>query len=192
MLVHILLVLLQGRELGEVVLRDYAIHLGLAELDDALAQVAQVLEQVVVVGIDKFPTACQSIWIDKIGWNPADLLPLEFRVASLRPSRQEVVSPDIGIDAGVTGIVAKHTDTLGFAELTALIVEVLGCRQMLDLCPLLPCAELGGREDDGMEPIDRCEKTLRGYTTSDLRNVVLPHELIERDIVWVLPPFFPV
>jgi hypothetical protein len=57
-LVHILFVLLQGRELGEVVLRDYTVHLGLAELDDALAQVAQVLEQVIVVGIDELPTVC--------------------------------------------------------------------------------------------------------------------------------------
>jgi hypothetical protein len=60
MLVHLLLVLLEGRELGEVVLGHYAAHLRFAELDDALAEVAQVLEKVIVVGIDEFPLACQS------------------------------------------------------------------------------------------------------------------------------------
>jgi hypothetical protein len=54
-LVDLLLVLLEGREFREVVLGHYTVHLGLAELDDALAQVAQVFEQVIVVGINKFP-----------------------------------------------------------------------------------------------------------------------------------------
>jgi hypothetical protein len=57
-LVYILLVLLQSRELGDVVHRYHAVHLGLAELDDALAQVAQVLQQVVVIRIDELPLSC--------------------------------------------------------------------------------------------------------------------------------------
>jgi hypothetical protein len=55
LLVHLVLVLLEGWEFGEVVLRYYTVHLGLAELDDALTQIAQVLEQIVVVGVDKVP-----------------------------------------------------------------------------------------------------------------------------------------
>jgi hypothetical protein len=152
-LVDLLLVLLEGRELGDVVLGYYTVHLGLAELDDALAQVAQVLEQVVVVGIDELPIENWSVDVKQAKWSLYYLLPLEFRVACLWPPRQEVVPPDIGIDAGITSIVTEDANTLRFAELAALVVEVLGCGQVLDLCPVLPCAELGGGEDDGVETL---------------------------------------
>lgn len=58
-LIHVLLVLLERRELADVILGYNTAHFGFAELDDALAQVAQVLEQIVVVGIDKFPLKSQ-------------------------------------------------------------------------------------------------------------------------------------
>jgi hypothetical protein len=54
-LLHFLPVLLQGREFGEVVFGHHTVHLSLAKLNDALAQIAEVLEQIVVVGINKFP-----------------------------------------------------------------------------------------------------------------------------------------
>jgi hypothetical protein len=60
-LVHVLLVLQESREFADVVLGYNTTHFGFAELDDALAQVAQVLEQVVVVGIDKFPFRSQLV-----------------------------------------------------------------------------------------------------------------------------------
>ena len=151
-LVHLLLVLLEGRELGEVVLRYYTVHLGLAELDDALAQVAQVLEKVVVVGIDELPVEMSVDMKERRDGSRSNLLPFEFRVAGLGPSRQQVVSPDVGIDAGIAGIVPEHTNTLGLAEFAAFVVEVLGCGQVFDLCPVFPGANLGGRPDDGMEP----------------------------------------
>jgi hypothetical protein len=60
-LVDLLFVLLESRELGDVVLGHYTIHLGLAELDNALAQVAQIFEEVVVVGIDELPIDGRSV-----------------------------------------------------------------------------------------------------------------------------------
>jgi hypothetical protein len=54
-LLHFLPVLLQCREFGQVVFGHHTVHLGLAELNDTLAQIAEVLEQIVVVGINKFP-----------------------------------------------------------------------------------------------------------------------------------------
>lgn len=120
-------------------------------------------------------------------------LPFELGVAGLWPPRQEVVSPDIGVDAGIASVVAKHTDTLGLAELASLVVEVLGCGQVLDLCPVLPRAELRSGEDDGMESVVAGVRGgLTDHATKYLRNVVLPHELVERDVLRVLPPLFPV
>ena len=51
--------LLEGRERREIVLGNHTVHLGLAELDNTLAQVAQILEQIVVVGINEFPLKSQ-------------------------------------------------------------------------------------------------------------------------------------
>jgi len=50
-LVNLDFVLLKSGILNEVMLRNQATHLGVAELDNTLAEVAQVLEKVVVVGI---------------------------------------------------------------------------------------------------------------------------------------------
>ena len=143
--------LLEGREFREVVLRYDTVQLGFAELDDALAKVAQILEQVVVVGIDELPVKCQSNELGKAE-SQSNSLPFEFRIARLWPSRQQVISPDVGVDAGIAGIVPEHTNTLGLAEFAAFVVEVLGCGQVFDLCPVFPGANLGGRPDDGMEP----------------------------------------
>jgi hypothetical protein len=56
-LVHLLLEGVEGAGLVDVfgVVRHRAVEFGVGELDDTLAQVAQVLEQVVVVGVDEFP-----------------------------------------------------------------------------------------------------------------------------------------
>ncbi len=84
---------------------------------------------------------------------PADLLPFEFRVAGLGPPRQQVIPPDVGIDTGVASVVAKHADALGLAELAALVVEVLGSGQVLDLGPVFLGADLRGGPDDGVEAV---------------------------------------
>ena len=91
------------------VVRDDARHLGLAELEYPLVQVAEILEQVVVVGVD-------------------ELLPLELGVAGLGSSRQEIVPPDVRVDAGVLGGVAKDANALGFTELAAFVVQIFGGR----------------------------------------------------------------
>lgn len=57
-LLHFLPVLLQSRKFGKIVFGHHAVHLGLAELDDTLAQIAKILEQIVVVGVNKFPLIC--------------------------------------------------------------------------------------------------------------------------------------
>lgn len=80
-------------------------------------------------------------------------LPLEFGVAGLWPPRQEVVPPDISVDAGIAGVGAEHADALRFAELSAFVVEVLAGGHGLDLGPVLLGAELGGGENDGMEAV---------------------------------------
>lgn len=149
--VHLLLVLLEGREPGEVVLGNHSLHLGLAELDDALAQISQVLEQIVVVGIDKFPLKKSVYQTGLSGCTGADSLPLKFGIAGLRASREQVVSPDIGVDAGIPSVVSEDTNTVRLAELAALIVEVLGGGHVLDLGPVFPGADLRGRENDGVE-----------------------------------------
>lgn len=169
-LVDLLLVLLEGRELGDVVFRHYAVHLSLAELDDALAQIAQVLEQVVVVRIDEFPSKSQCL-CNAQGETRLDSLPFEFRITALWPPRQEVVSPDVRVNAGIAGVVTEHTDTFGLAEFSALVIEILGCGQVLDLCPVLPRAELGGGEDDSMEPVmaelETARETVRRQTPTE-------------------------
>jgi hypothetical protein len=73
-LVHVLLVLLERREFADVILGYNTAHFGFTELDDALAQVAQVLEQVVVVGIDKFPLKSQ--FMKRTVWSRSKLTPI--------------------------------------------------------------------------------------------------------------------
>jgi hypothetical protein len=67
-------VLLKRRELADVILGYNTAHFGFTELDDALAQVAQVLEQVVVVGIDKFPLKSQ--FMKRTVWSRSKLTPI--------------------------------------------------------------------------------------------------------------------
>ena len=124
----------------------------------------------------------------------AHSLPFEFGVAGLWASRQEIVPPNIGVDARVPSVGSKDAHALGFAELAALVVEVLGCGQVLDLGPILPGADLGGGEDDSVESrlaIVR-SSTISNTRGKYSRDVIFAHELIEGHIIWVLPPLFPV
>lgn len=136
-LVDLLLVLVKRRDGSRGVSRDLSVELGLAELDDTLAKVAKVLEEVVVVGVN-------------------ELLPLELGVTRLGTSGEEVVSPDIRVDASIPGVVTENTDALGLAELAALVVEVLGRGQVVNLGPVLLCTQLRAGEDDGMEADTPC------------------------------------
>jgi len=128
-----------------------------------------------------------------------NLLPLKLRVTRLGTSGEQVVSPDVGVNASILGVVAKHTDVLGLAELSTLVVEVFCGRKMVDLGPLLSCAELSSGEDDGVEPDVNVSKT-RGIdvpidimsTRKYSRNVVFAHELIKGHLIGVLPPLLPV
>lgn len=71
-LVHLFPVLLEAWKSRDIVLGNNTFHLGLAELDDALAQIAEVLEQIVVVGIDKFPFE-KSAYVITMGLTVAGL-----------------------------------------------------------------------------------------------------------------------
>jgi hypothetical protein len=67
-------VLLKRWKLADVILWYDAAHFSFAELDDALAQVAQILEQVVVVGVDKFPLKSQLM--KRTVWSRSKLTPI--------------------------------------------------------------------------------------------------------------------
>lgn len=86
-------------------------------------EVTKVLEKFVVVDVD-------------------ELLPLELGVGDFRATREEVESPDIGVDAGVLGVVTEDTNTARLAELAVLVVEVLSGGNTMDLGPVLVSSEL--------------------------------------------------
>jgi hypothetical protein len=110
-------------------LGDLAVELGLAELENSVDEVANVLEKLVVVGINK-------------------LFPLELGISGLGATGEEVESPDIGVNTGILGIVTENTDSTGLAELAVLVVEVLSGRNLVDLGPVLFRTNLRSREDD--------------------------------------------
>lgn len=74
-LVNFILVLLESRELGKVKVGNHAAHLGLSELDDTLAKVAEVLEKVVVVDVNKFPLKTSASGQTIKTWDFIELTP---------------------------------------------------------------------------------------------------------------------
>ena len=72
---------------------------------------------------------------------------LGLGISSLRSSRQQEETPNIGINSGVLGIVTEHTHSTRFAELSILVVEVLSGGNLVNLCPFFASANLRGWED---------------------------------------------
>lgn len=119
-------------------LADYVLKLNnlgndiLAELEDSLIEIAQVLEKIIVVGINK-------------------LLPLELRIACFWSSGKQVVSPDIWLDSSVLGVVAEHTNSFRLAEFAVLVVEIFCCGQLVNHGPLIASSKLRAREDNSVK-----------------------------------------
>ncbi len=55
------------------IIGDDTIHLGMAELDDPLAQIAQVLQKVVIIGVDKFPRVTAGLAILELNSRTGEL-----------------------------------------------------------------------------------------------------------------------
>jgi hypothetical protein len=70
-------------------------------------------------GIRRAPRHLQLIVVDI-----HNLLPFKLRVAGLGPSGKKIKSPDVGADACILGVVSKHTNASGLAELATFVIEV--------------------------------------------------------------------
>ena len=86
----------------------------------------------------------------------------------------DVETPDVGRDPGLHGVGTEHAEPLALAELTALVVEILGARHVMEHCPLVTASQKRARKNDRMK-----------------RDVVLADELEQLHLVPVLPPRFP-
>ena len=65
----------------------------MAELENAVAEVAKILEQIIVVGVNK-------------------LSPAKFGIASFRTPREQVVTPHVDRHTGILGAVTEDANAL--------------------------------------------------------------------------------
>lgn len=152
---------------------------GFDKFHNTVDKVAQVCKQLAVVSLDK-------------------VLPRKLTVAGLGSVREEVVAPHFDGNTGFHDVVAKDADASGLGEFAVFVVEVF-CERREAQYVRIPKDRNGkmvtqptagrnaphhgvgitrsfqrAREDDRVE-----------------RHVVLAHELVQLDLVRVLPPLFP-
>ncbi|KAI3479573.1 hypothetical protein L1887_58385 [Cichorium endivia] len=114
------------------------------------------------------------------GWRAApscardEVTPCELAVGRLGTVGQQVVSPHGRRQTEVARLVAEDTDVSRLGELAALVLEVLGGVDVVEQRVGVLAADEARGEDDGVEA-----------------HVVLAHELVELDVVRVLPPLLP-
>jgi hypothetical protein len=93
------------------------------EFKDAADKVSEVFQEQIVVGAD-------------------ERIPGELAIACFWPNRQQEEAPHIRRDACFLGGIPKHADATTFRELSPLVRQVVGGREVVEFRPAVMRAEL--------------------------------------------------
>jgi hypothetical protein len=87
------------------------------KLQDSLNQITDIVEQLFIIFL-------------------GEVIPGEDCIGTLGSVDEQIVSPHFRRDSYLLGIITKYSSPLTFRELTILIVQILGCRYVMQQSPV--------------------------------------------------------